>query len=153
MQIKKVLPLALATAVSAQQSMNITAAVTSSPDLSQLAGVLGQQPELMTALASASNITVLAPSNQAFDALMSSDMASALGDPAVVAALLQYHVLNGTYLAANFTETPAFIPTLLTDEMYANVTGGQVVEVIGMGGKVAIYSGSLAKSTVSEGVS
>ncbi|KAF7513646.1 hypothetical protein GJ744_007697 [Endocarpon pusillum] len=146
MQIKKLLPLALATAASAQETMNLTAALASSPELSRLTGALGLVPGVGATLGEASNITLLAPSNAAFEELN----ATTLNDTALIQAVLQYHVLNGTYYAENVTETPSFIPTMLMNSSYTNVTGGQVVEAVRRDGKVVFFSGLLMNSTVTQ---
>jgi hypothetical protein len=73
---------------------------------------------------------------------------AAATDPGAVAALLTYHVLNGTYKSSAFTNTSQFLPTLLTNETYANVTGGQRVEARLNGSSVEIFSGLLQKSMV-----
>jgi uncharacterized surface protein with fasciclin (FAS1) repeats len=152
MQFKNLIPLALATLASAQDVMNLTAVLNSTSELSQLSGTLSLLPQLLATLAEASNITILAPSNQAFEEIMQSDMASALNDTNTVRAILQYHVLNGTYYADNVTETPSFIPTLLRNEAYDNVTGGQVVEALKVKDEVLFYSGGLSNSTVTQAV-
>lgn len=155
MQIKNLIPLALATAASAQEMMNLTAALGSVPELSSLTSVLGiVSAELAGALASAHNVTLLAPSNEAFNALQNNPAgAAALNDTSLIQAVLQYHVLNGTYYAANVTETPAFIPTFLTNQSYTNVTGGQVVQAVLTDGNVVFFSGLLANSTVTQAAS
>ena len=51
--------------------------------------------------------------------------------------------------STDFTETAAFVPTLLTNTTYTNVTGGQVVEGIAKDGGVSIFSGGRAESKVS----
>lgn len=153
MQIKKLLPLALATAASAQETTNLTAAVASSPELSQLAATLGFYPDLVAALADIPNITLLAPSDAAFEEFMNSSNAAALNDTALIQAVLQYHVLNGTYYSDNVTETPSFIPTSLVNSSYTNVTGGQVVKAVLTDGKVVFFSGLLTNSTVTQAVS
>ncbi|ERF75420.1 hypothetical protein EPUS_00213 [Endocarpon pusillum Z07020] len=150
MQIKKLLPLALATAASAQETMNLTAALASSPELSQLGITLGLVPELVAALAELSNITLLAPSNAAFEEFTNSSNAAALSDPGLIQAVLQYHVLNGTYYAQNVTETTSFIPTTLMNTSYTNVTGGQVVKAVLTGDNVVFSSGLLTNSTVTQ---
>ena len=68
-------------------------------------------------------------------------------------ALLQYHVLNGTYPASAVTDTPVFLPTYLNDTQYSNVTGGQVVEAVRQGDDVVFYSGLLSNATVTTAVS
>jgi uncharacterized surface protein with fasciclin (FAS1) repeats len=153
MQIKTLISLALATAVSAQNTMNLTAALGSVPELSNLTQTLGLFEALVAGLAMTPNITILAPSNTAFGELMSGPGAAALNDTALIQAVLQYHVLNGTYYAANVTETPAFIPTALMNTSYTNVTGGQVVKAMTMDGNVFFYSGLLANSSVAQPVS
>jgi uncharacterized surface protein with fasciclin (FAS1) repeats len=104
---------------------------------------------LLATLGNATNITVLAPNNQAFATFLNSSAgAAAAGNPSAVEALLTYHVLNGTYPASAFTNTSQFIPTFLRNSTYANVTGGQSVEAVLSGNKVEIFSGLLQKSTV-----
>lgn len=61
---------------------------------------------------------------------------------------MTYHVLNGSYAASAFKTTPQFLPSLLTNTTYANVTGGQRVEGLLNGSSVEIFSGLLSKSTV-----
>ncbi len=67
----------------------------------------------------------------------------------VVAALLQYHVLDARVESTDFTETAAFVPTLLTNETYTTVEGGQVVGGIAKDGGVSIFSGLKKESKVS----
>ena len=49
-------------------------------------------------------------------------------------------------------EKPMFLPTMLNDIMYTNVTGGQVVECVKQGDSVVFYSGLLTNSTVTMAV-
>ena len=79
-------------------------------------------------------------------------MAISLNDTTAIEAILSYHVLAGTYPASDITSTPAFIPTLLNNTAYSNVTGGQVVEAVAQGTSVEFYSGLLANSTVTTAV-
>lgn len=155
MQIKKLLPLALA-AVASAQVQNLGAAISSVPELSNLSSTLALAPfsELVANLAATPNCTLLAPSNEAFAKFQSNpEGAAALNDTGLIQAVLQYHVLTGTFFAANVTETPAFIPTILTNESYTNVTGGQVVQAVALDGSVTFFSGLLTNSTVSQAVS
>lgn len=152
MQIKNLLPLALATAAATQDMMNLTAAIGSIPELSSLNETLGLFESLVGQLATTENITLLAPSNTAFEEFMKGPMAELLNDTDAVQAVLQYHVLNGTYNSSMITDTPAFIPTSLTNESYANVTGGQVVKAVMTDGNVTFFSGMLANSTVTQAV-
>lgn len=118
--------------------------------LSTLNSILAGQPGLVNALSSAQNITILAPSNEAFSSFLSGPGADVSSDAGAVAALLTYHVVHGAYyandiLALNGTQV---FPTLLTNETYANVTGGQRVGVSGSAGAVHIFSGLGTNSSV-----
>lgn len=156
MQFKHLPILALASYALAQgsngtQSLNATLAGT--PELSNLTSFLSMNPALLSTLSTATNITILAPNNDAFGQLVNSSAGQALAsDPGLITALLTYHVLNGTYPASSITNMSAFVPTLLTNETYANVTGGQVVEGVMIGEDVVFYSGLLQNSTVSQAV-
>lgn len=100
----------------------------------------------------ASNITILAPNNDAIQAFLNSSETLITADPGLVTAVLSYHILNGTYYASNLTASSGaqFVPTLLTNETYTNVTGGQRVEVIASDGNVTVYSALKDSSSVVE---
>lgn len=81
-------------------------------------------------------------------------------DPGKVAALLEYHVLNGSFASTAVTNNVQFVSTLLVNETYTNVTGGQVVGVqkMNMGKKgddmkVMVMSGEGGMSGVMMAVS
>ncbi|OLN89654.1 Fasciclin-like arabinogalactan protein-like protein 7 [Colletotrichum chlorophyti] len=149
MQVKNILPLAMASTAAAQ---NLTAALASQNNtLSALTTLLGSQPGLVSSLSQAQNLTILAPSNDALEAfLQSPGAAEAATDAGLIAAILQYHVLNGTYYASNFTDEPQFIHTLLQNQTYANVTEGQVVQAQTVDGNVHFFSALRENSTVTE---
>jgi len=114
-----------------------------------LTTLIAANPSLLQTLNGLSNITVLAPSNSALGSFLNSTAGMAAGnDTSLVANLLTYHVLNGTYPASAFSNTTAFAHTLLTNMTYANVTGGQVVGAKLNGTEVNIFSGLLQSSTV-----
>ncbi|OCL01494.1 Fasciclin-domain-containing protein [Glonium stellatum] len=145
--------LALTTLVGAAsaQTQNLNATLAGNNNTSGLAAFLGQYSSLLQSLNSLSNITVLAPSNQALTAALNSSVGQALSkDPNAVQALFQYHVLNGTHFASSITNISSFIPSLLTDQSYTNVTGGQVVEAVKIGNQTAFFSGLLQNATISQ---
>ncbi len=156
MQLKYMAVGALAAAASAQNNMtmNLTAALMDTPDLSNLTTYVSAFPQLLSMLGSARNITILAPSNEAFEKLLSSPAGNAIrmNDTAMIQGLLSYHVLNGTFPASSITENATFVPTMLMDEMLANVTGGQVVECMKEGDNVIFTSGLRMNSTVTQAV-
>ena len=149
MQFKDISLLSLASSAVAQNTTgSLNSTLSSNSDLSNLTSILSANPALLQALGGAQNITILAPSNEAFAQLTNSSGAEALTNADVVAALLQYHVLNGSYTAAQITNSSVFVPTLLTNATYSNVTGGQVVQAVKVGNETVFYSGLLQNSTV-----
>ncbi|EKG20288.1 hypothetical protein MPH_02406 [Macrophomina phaseolina MS6] len=148
--LKQLTLVALATTAFAQ-TQDLNATLTSTPELSNLTTYLGMFPDILTTLSGVSNITILAPNNDAFGKLLASPIGSQLAsNPALIQSVLTYHVLNGTYTSNQITDDVAFIPTLLTDPAYANVTGGQRVGVETEDDNVIIYSGLLQNSTVTQ---
>lgn len=117
--------------------------------------LLGQQPQLVRALSnSSSGITILAPSNAAFTKFLAvPENKAAAGKTDVVAAILEYHVLNGTFPASKFTKEAQFVPTLLTNPTYTQVTGGQVVQVVLDGSNAVVTTGLKEKSKTTQTVS
>lgn len=149
--------------------------VQSQPDLGTLLVALKAVPRFTEHLAAASDVTIHAPTNDAFiktpqrsplgEALAQAAMATpeSLAPKAVrqgIRALLAYHVLKGSYPASAAMKTPKFVPTML-DSSYivdgmpvTNATGGQNVGIMmGQDGGVEIISGGLAKSKVVQAVS
>jgi len=146
---KKLLLAALPAFVLSQSTPDLATALGANANLSTLAGLVKSQPQLLQSLlTNAKNITILAPNNAALNAVLNATGSSLASDPGAVAALLSYHVLNGTYYSSQIKNISAFIPTLLTNSSYANVTGGQVVESILGHGNVSVISGLLQNSTV-----
>ena len=150
----KLLPLAaLAASVSAQ--MNLTDTFLANPELSELTSYVRLFPAALQQLVSQSNITILAPSNAAFNKFLNSSSGSLVknNNTAAIEAFLNYNVINGTHYASAINGTPTFLPTTLNNPAFTNVTGGQVVEAVTFGQNVTIFSGLLQNSTVSQAVS
>ena len=149
----KLLSLVALASLSAAQTLNLTAAISSNPDLSNLTQYLGFYPQIVSKLSSLTNITLLAPNNDAFTKLLSGPAAAQINaqDTSLIDALFTYHVLDGTYPASAITKKAAFIPSALVDPVYTNVTG-QRVEAVAVGKQVAFYSGLLQNSTVTQAV-
>ena len=151
MQYKLLSFAALAASASAQSLQSVLGNTT---NLSNLTTYVGLFPQILSTLQSAQNITILAPSNAAFAKFMNSSAGAALSgnNSAAIQALLMYHVLNGTHNASSITGNATFLPTMLSDMAYANVTGGQRVEAITEGKNVTFFSGLLQNATVSQAV-
>jgi uncharacterized surface protein with fasciclin (FAS1) repeats len=131
---------------------NFTTVLASNQNLTGLASLLSSTPEIANALGSSQNITLLAPSNNALNALNSTGLLSSSSQGNLIAALLNYHVLIGVFNSSSITETPAFPATLLNDTAFANVTGGQVVECLVVDGEVTVFTGFRNNVTVTEAV-
>ncbi|KAM0267470.1 hypothetical protein ACHAQH_010104 [Verticillium albo-atrum] len=153
MKSSAVLSLALSALVAAQDIPSLAEALASQNDtLSALSGLLAGQPDLVEALSGLTNITILAPSNDALNTLLSDTTVAqqVTSDPSIVAAILQYHVLNGTYRAADVPDSAVFIQSLLSNETYEQVSGSQVVGAEAEDDSVVFYSALKTESTVTQ---
>jgi uncharacterized surface protein with fasciclin (FAS1) repeats len=150
----QLLSLAAFASLAAAQTVNLTVAIGSNPNLSNLTQYLGLFPQIVSTLTGLTNITLLAPSNDAFTKLLASPAAAQVNakNTALINALFTYHILDGAYHSADITSKPAFIPTALVDPAYTNVTSGQRVEAVASGKEVVFSSGLLGKSTVTQAV-
>src|SRR5690349_19976408 len=110
MQLKHLVPLALATGIAAQSANIIIINVLSSQkSLSGLNAILAAQPNAIQALGTLSNVTLLAPSNDALARHLNGSSSTDAFSTDRIAALFQYHILNGTYYGSNFTNSSMFI--------------------------------------------
>ncbi|XDG02620.1 hypothetical protein ABKA04_002235 [Annulohypoxylon sp. FPYF3050] len=129
MQYKKILSLAVASVVSAQTPSLTDALGSQNSSLSSFSDLLSSNPELANSLNNLRNVTILAPSNDALNSLTSDhNTLSEYTQSGYLRALIDYHVLNGTYHNTSFTNESVFIHTALENSTYTNVTGGQVIE-------------------------
>ncbi|KAL5120698.1 hypothetical protein ACEQ8H_001447 [Pleosporales sp. CAS-2024a] len=149
MFVKQISMLALASQALAQNTPSLLQALNSSSDLTTLSTVIGLVPSLVNSLASTQNITILAPSNAAFAKADNATLNALTSNPGLLTALLQYHVLNAMVPSSAITNMTTFVPTLLNNPAFANVTGGQVVGAQKTNGGVVIFSGVRMNSTVS----
>ncbi|KAH7400866.1 FAS1 domain-containing protein [Phaeosphaeria sp. MPI-PUGE-AT-0046c] len=147
---KQLSVLALAGQALAQNTPTLLQALNSSSSLSSLSGVLALNPQLVETLGNAKNITILAPSNAAFAKIDNATLAGLTANTGLLTAILQYHVLNGTVYGSSVTNASAFVPTLLTNPLFTNVTGGQRVRAQLSNGNVTFFSGLNFNSTVSQ---
>jgi uncharacterized surface protein with fasciclin (FAS1) repeats len=125
-------------------------ALNATSELSQFSSALSLDPELLQALSSAANITILAPSNAAFSRIGNESLSRLASNVGLLTALLQYHILNGSYPFNAVVTRETIVPTLLTNPLFTNVTGGQAVLASEQAGSrnVTIYSGVQSNSTI-----
>jgi uncharacterized surface protein with fasciclin (FAS1) repeats len=146
------------------QTPSLSELLQSQPDLSLLADALTVVPELAATLSGATNITILAPTNGAFEALLAGgpnveSQAVTDRNPEGINTLLAYHVIKGTYLSTNFTDVPTYVSTefdqsfTISGTVQSNVTEGQHVGLVLNGQNATILSGELQTSNVVEAVS
>lgn len=105
-------------------------------------------PQFTQALMMQSNITILAPSNDAFEKAMKA-MPNLTNDMNMVTALLQYHIITGMMMSSAFTETPQFVSTYMGTP-FAMVNGNQKVELVKMDNMAMIFSGFKQMSSVTK---
>lgn len=138
-------------AVYGQSLPNLTSILQSIPEASDFNElVLGKQELLKTLEDWPTDLTILAPSNGAFDVMMNSMNTSSR--PAVpmvgesfdtIAGIISYHVLNGTFYSTNFgSEETTVAWTLLHNNSYANLrNSSQAVLGRKRDGSVFFYGG------------
>jgi hypothetical protein len=142
---------------------DIAALLASQSDLSTLLELVGLVDGLAETLASASNITIMAPTNQAF-ANVPRDIPEGQAielrnDTIAIGALLANHVFKGVYPASVITDIPTFAQTLLNGsyvnaiQPFSNFTGGAYNGLVKNGDNVCVLSGEQTISTVTEAVS
>lgn len=100
------------------------------------------------------NVTILAPENCAFIDLLravGADPTQPLPD--TTSSYLQYHIVNGTHEAGEFSSRPEFLSTHLTNPGNTNVSDGQVVQFFERDMAVNCISGLNAQSQIVRPVS
>jgi len=132
-------------------------------ELSTLLELVGLIPGLAATLSAASNITILAPTNEAFAKLPrdipEGQAVELRNDTIAISALLANHVIKGVYPSNVITNIPTFAQTLLNSsyvsaiQPFSNFTGGAYNELVKDGDKVKIVSGEQTISTVTTAVS
>ena len=135
----------------------------SQDDLSTLLDLVKFVPGLADKLASASNITIFAPTNAAFAAVPRNvpegEAIEWKNDTIAVGALLANHVFKGVYPSSVITDIPTFAQTLLDGsyinyrQPFGNFTGGMYNGLVKNGKDVCVLSGEQTISTVTQAVS
>lgn len=148
---------------SAMAQGDIVSLLKSQPDLStllELAALIDGLPEL---LSSSTNITIFAPTNEAFAKvprnIPEGEAIEYKNNTIAISALLANHVFKGSYPASAASVTPIFVQSLLDNtyidyrQPFSNFTGGQYNGIVRNGDDVCVLSGELQVSKVVEAVS
>ncbi|KAG9205844.1 hypothetical protein G6514_006118 [Epicoccum nigrum] len=139
---------------------DIAALLKSQPDLSTLLELVGLVDGLADKLATSSNITIFAPTNQAFAEVPrdvpEGEAIEFRNNTIAIGALLANHVFKGVYPSDVITDIPTFAQTLLDisyidyRQPFSNFTGGAYNELVKNGDDVCVISGEQTISTVTE---
>ncbi|KAF6788151.1 beta-ig-h3 fasciclin [Colletotrichum sojae] len=139
---------------------DLAALLASQDDLSTLLELVGLVPGLAEKLASASNITIVAPTNEAFANvprdIPEGEAIEQRNDSVAIGALLANHVFKGVYPSDVVTDVPTFAQTLLDisyvieRQPFSNFTGGAYNGLVKNGDDVCIISGEQTVSTVTQ---
>lgn len=121
------------------------------PELSELYSRVNASTVLQPLLANANDFTFFAPSNNAIDAFLKLQQ-NATSD-AAFQALIQYSLVKGGFAEVTFTEKPQFVKSNLVDPKYANVTGGQALELVSRNGQPQVVSGNQTGINLEKAVS
>jgi len=136
----------LATLATRGYAITLIDVLASHPELSTLHGYVNASSSVTSLLASANNFTFLAPTNDAVGKYLSKFPNNLTED--VLEATFQYSLLRGGFPSLSFTNTPQFVATNLVNASYANVTGGQTVElVLGADGNPQVVTGNKSTAT------
>lgn len=141
---------------------DIAALLASQPDLSTLLELVGLVDGLAAKLSAASNITIIAPTNQAFANvprdIPEGQAVELRNDTIAISALLANHVFKGVYPSNVITDIPTFAQSLLDDsyisaiQPFSNFTGGAYNGLVKNGDDVCVLSGEQTVSTVTQAV-
>jgi uncharacterized surface protein with fasciclin (FAS1) repeats len=133
--------------ISHVQSQALLYVVQQHVELSTFNHYVNSSSTLTSLLSSANNVTVLAPSNAAFQTWLSNQSPRLSNDQ--IEALLSYHILHGVFPTVSLSTKPQFTSSFLTNTSYANVTSGQRVELLStVNGDPQIVSGNKSISGV-----
>lgn len=142
---------------------DIVALLKSQPDLSTLLDLVSLVDGLADTLAAASNITIFAPTNDAFAAvprdIPEGEAIEGRNNTIAIGALLANHVFKGVYPSNAITDIPFFAQTLLdisyidNRQPFSNFTGGAYNGLVKNGDDVCVLSGEQTISTVTQAVS
>jgi len=119
----------LAPRVAADPASDLASALAQYPALSNLRSLVNQNPTLVNSIVGNSkNLTVLAPSNEAFSGYATAHDGQALGNATTefITNTLSYHILAGGLRYDSISESGLglTVPTLLTGELYNNRSAG-----------------------------
>ncbi|KAL8942054.1 MAG: hypothetical protein Q9211_001563 [Gyalolechia sp. 1 TL-2023] len=134
-----------------QGTKDLTELLQSNENLTEFTTLLTSYGDIYANLSFQSEVTILAPNNDAFNRIPYSSLGPAFeaNQSQIVRSVLQYHVLPGVHPSESYNGTFAFDRTWLQNTSYTNVTGGQMVGGVQQAGPVNVFtSGMGTRSTL-----
>ncbi|WYZ39622.1 hypothetical protein EsH8_III_001536 [Colletotrichum jinshuiense] len=117
----------------------------SKENLSTYYNLIKKYPEVLLKLPSYDGVTIVAPSNAAFENIPGTQLNGIWNesDPSIAVPILEYHILQGTVSTGDLESGPSVLRTsLLQDPAWTNVTGGQNVLVNKQPGNITVFTSS-----------
>ncbi|KDN59751.1 putative fasciclin domain-containing protein [Colletotrichum sublineola] len=136
--------LSLTDAADAQQD-NLGRVLQSQSNLSTYFSLIKKYPEVILKLPSYDGVTIIAPSNAAFENIPGTQLNGKWNesDPSIAIPILEYHILQGTVSTGALESGPSVLrSSLLQDPAWTNVTGGQNVMVNKQAGDMIVFTSS-----------
>lgn len=131
---------------------NALEAIESQKDLSFITSIVKRDPALVKLYTEAKDVTVIAADDSAFEGDTLDEYPYNSID--LTRAALQFFIQDGQYTLDDFTPTPKYVPSKLTNASYANLSrGNQPVKLVEIDGKKIAYLGSGYPSPITKGVS
>ncbi|WQF82641.1 Putative FAS1 domain-containing protein [Colletotrichum destructivum] len=136
--------LSLAGLVAGKQD-DLGSVLQSKSNLSTYYNLIKKYPEVILKLPSYDGVTIIAPSNAAFENIPGTQLNGIWNesDPSIAVPILEYHILQGTVSTSALESGPSVLhSSLLQDPAWTNVTGGQNVMVNKQPGNVTVFTSS-----------
>ncbi|KAK1987668.1 fasciclin domain-containing protein [Colletotrichum cereale] len=136
--------MSLIDAAGAQQD-DLGKVLQSQSNLSTYYNLIKKYPEVILKLPSYDGVTIVAPSNAAFENIPGTQLNGIWNesDPSIAIPILEYHILQGTVSTGALESGPSVLrPSLLQNPAWTNVTGGQNVMVNKQPGDVIVLTSS-----------
>ncbi|KAK2033827.1 fasciclin domain-containing protein [Colletotrichum zoysiae] len=141
--------LSLIDGIDAQQD-DLGKVLESQSNLSTYFNLIKKYPEIILKLPSYEGVTIVAPSNAAFENIPGTQLNGIWNesDPSIAIPLLEYHILQGTISTGALQPGPSVLrSSLLENPAWTNVTGGQNVMVNKQPGDVIVFTSSKGTRT------
>ncbi|OLN96447.1 Fasciclin-like arabinogalactan protein-like protein 2 [Colletotrichum chlorophyti] len=136
----------LATLISPATAQNdLGSVLQSKSNLSTYYNLIKKYPEVILKLPSYDGVTIVAPSNAAFENIPGTRLNGVWNesDPSIAVPILEYHILQGTVSTKALELGPTVLrSSLLQNTAWTNVTGGQNVLVNKQPGDVIVFTSS-----------